>query len=321
MRFLIFILLLFCSMPQAFAAEPERVYVGAYMNDIQDIDLHADSYRLDFYVWFRWKDPAIDPSRSAEFMNAFSPSEHVRTYIYDKPQKMPDGSLYSVIRQQGQFSAKFPLHRYPFDHQDLIVAMEDTVRTEKEQVYIPDTKSPAPMALSSRISLPGYDIGKPELQIEAFPYPTNFGDISQPDSSAYARALFSVPVHRPPLGTGIKVFLPVLLVMACASLVFFVHPGYIEGRLGVAITALLTLVALQLTSASTLPEVDYLLMTDKVYLLSYMFIIATMMQVARESRRVHAQNFEEVRASDRRALKLLAVSMAAGLGLVFWVTF
>ena len=31
----------------------------------------------------------------------------IRDELYDKPQTMPDGSLYSIIRYQGQFSTKF----------------------------------------------------------------------------------------------------------------------------------------------------------------------------------------------------------------------
>ena len=46
----------------------------------------------------------------------------------------------------------------------------------------------------------------------------------------------------------IKTFVPIALIVVCAALVFFVRPHYVEGRMGLGITALLTLVALQLTS-------------------------------------------------------------------------
>lgn len=320
----LFAFLLFCFLVSpAFAADkdPDEVVVGAYVNDVQEIDLHTDSYRMDLYVWFRWKNPEIDPSHTSEFMNSFSPSEHVRTFIYDKPQKMPDGSLYNVIREQGQFSAKFPLQQYPFDRQELVVAMENTVHPVDELVYVPDIRTPIPLTLSKRIQLPGYTIARPEMRVENFPYPTNFGDISNPALLGYSRAVFAIPISRPVLSTCIKIFMPVLLVMLCTSLVFFVHPAYIEGRLGVVITALLTLVALQLTSSSALPDVEYLLMTDKVYLLSYIFIIATMLQVVRLSNRVQAQKFDEVKTADNDALALCGLVLVAGIACIFWTTF
>ena len=105
-------------------------------------------------------------------------------------------------------------------------------------------------------------------------------------------------------------------MLFCTGLIFLVHPVYIEGRLGVAITALLTLVALQLTSASSLPDVDYLLLTDKIYLLSYFFIIATLMQLVVQSGRVQAGEFNEVRSRDRVILLRLTAGTIAALVLV-----
>ncbi len=298
---------------QAAKDAPTPVTIGLYVADIQEVDLKTHSYRLDLYVWFRWKNPAIDPSKSAEFINMFDPADHVRTSLYEEPQKMPDGSFYAIIRDQGKFSAKFALHKYPFDRQNLPVIIEDNVHEAGALVYVPDQ---TPVTLNPQISLPGYNIGKPLLQISDFHYPTNFGDLRASSRPDYARAAFLVPVERPWLATGIKIFLPVLLILLCTALALNIHPAYIEGRLGVVITALLTLVALQFTAASGLPEVDYMMMTDRIYLLSYLFIIATLAQVVRHSRGVHAQNFSAILRQDRQVRNLLGALMLAGVVLV-----
>lgn len=326
MRYLLFLLVFFVlSLPvraeEKPASAPQQVFVGAHINDIQEVDLQSHSYRMDLYIWFRWRDAAIDPSKTAELMNAFDPADHVRTPLYDEPQKMPDGSLYMIFREQGKFSSKFPLQHYPFDRQYLSVAMEDTVHPADEMVYVPDDRAAAPASMNEGVRLPGFNIGAPELKVANFPYNTNFGDIGQPGTAAYSRAVFTVPIVRPWLATGIKAFLPVVLVLICTSLVFFVHPAYIEGRLGVAITALLTLVALQLTSASALPDVDYLLMSDKVYLLSYLFIIVTLMQVVRASRLVHAHKYDIVRRNDRVSLAAFTALLLVGVALICLTTF
>ena len=73
-------------------------------------------------------------------MNRYDPDDHVRTALYDEPKQMPDGSLYTIIRNQGRFSTKFPLEHYPFDTQSLSVEMEDTVSGVDKQVYVPDPK-------------------------------------------------------------------------------------------------------------------------------------------------------------------------------------
>jgi hypothetical protein len=46
---------------------------------------------------------------------------------------------------------------------------------------------------------------------------------------------------------------------------------------------LLTLVALQLTATSSLPEVEYVMMIDKIYMLAYLFIIVILARVAASS--------------------------------------
>lgn len=184
--------------PVAAEATPEapvKVVVGAYINDIQELDFKTNSYAIDLYVWFRWKASDLDPSKTMEFMNRYASDANIRDELYDKPQAMPDGSLYSIIRYQGQFSTKFQLEKYPFDTQSLLVVMEDTVAGADAQVYVPDPEDA--VTINPDITLPGFKIGKPEMRIVERPYPTNFGDISAPEATDYSRVILTIPVTRP----------------------------------------------------------------------------------------------------------------------------
>jgi hypothetical protein len=116
------------------------------------------SYNVDMYMWFKWKDPDIDPSRSFEFLNAFELWGHILTYESDEPERLSDGSYYQVLRNQGKFNAKLPLGRYPFDTQHLVVAVEDSQATKSGIVYVPDTR---PIALSEDLTLPGWSSSGP----------------------------------------------------------------------------------------------------------------------------------------------------------------
>ena len=118
---------------------PRQVIVGAYINDVQQLDFKTNNYAIDLYVWFRWKGDDTDPSKSMEFMNRYASDDNLREQLYQKPEPMPDGSLYSIIRYQGRFSTAFALESYPLDRQSLTVVMEDTVSGANEQVYVADT--------------------------------------------------------------------------------------------------------------------------------------------------------------------------------------
>jgi hypothetical protein len=295
---------------------PAKVAVGAYINDIQELDFKTNSYAVDLYVWFRWKPSDLDPSKTMEFMNRYDPNDHERDELYDKPKQMPDGSLYAIVRNQGRFSTKFQLGDYPFDTQFLTVVMEDTISSEDTQVYVPDPTGS--IGLDPEITLPGFKVGKPEMRIVSNTYPTNFGDLAEPQGDTYSRVVLSVPVTRPLMAMSVKTFVPIVLIVICAALVFFVRPHYVEGRIGLGITALLTLVALQLTSSASLPDVDYLMMLDKIYLLAYVFIIAALARVVLTSWRGADEAAEKsITRADRIWVSvLLAAYLAANAAVV-----
>ena len=43
-------------------AESAKVYVGAYLNDVQALDFKEHTYAMDVYIWFRWKDETLSPA-------------------------------------------------------------------------------------------------------------------------------------------------------------------------------------------------------------------------------------------------------------------
>lgn len=299
------------AMMEAIAAAPApdtpaQVIVGAYINDIQELDFKANNYVVDLYVWFRWKGGETDPSKTMEFMNRYASDDNVREALYETPKEMPDGGLYSIIRYQGRFATKFPLEQYPFDTQLLTVAMEDTVASTGAQVYVPDGEHP--VSLDPVITLPGFTVGTPTMRVVSNTYPTNFGDQSAPKAETYSRIVVTVPVSRPVVAMSLKTFVPIALIVVCAALVFFVRPRYVEGRIGLGITALLTLVALQLTSSASLPDVDYLMMLDKIYLLAYLFIIIALARVVATS---WGSGDVEAELSTSRADRIWAAALLA----------
>ncbi|NOT71552.1 MAG: hypothetical protein HOP09_09800 [Hyphomicrobium sp.] len=262
--------------PAAAPGEPAKVTIGLYINDIQDLDFKTNSYIVDLYVWLRWTGKDIDPVKTMEFMNVYDPQSQHKSVLLDAAKQMPDGSLYNIIRYHGRFSKKFQFEKYPFDTQKLEFIVEDTLSPVSAQTFAADTRA---ISINPMVTLPGYRLGQPSMDISDYKYPTDFGDLSSAEAESYSRVLISVPITRPMFTLAIKTFVPILLIVICATLVFFINPEFVEGRIGLAITALLTLVAIQFTAAATLPEADYFTMLDKLYMLSYAFIITSLMRV------------------------------------------
>lgn len=249
---------------------PDVVKVGAYINNIQNLDLKTHTYEFDFYVWFKWCNPELDPATSMEFMNPSELWGLMATPNYEEPEELPDGQLYQVVRVQAKFNTKMPLYSYPFDQQRIGPFFEDSVSDTTEMTYVLDASS---VGMNPAMVLPGYLLGTPVLELEAAPYPTDFGDTRTTERPSYSRAFLVVPLSRPLISQMTLLFAPVGSVMICAALMFMLSPVLIDSRVGVGTTAMLTVVALQMTYNQELPDVGYLMLMDKVYLASYVYVL------------------------------------------------
>jgi hypothetical protein len=292
----------------------DTVTVGAYINDIQNFNLNEHSYVVDLYLWFRWNNPKINPAESFEFMNSFDQWGHTTTPNYEAPIKLPSGEIYQVVRILGGFSHKFNLKHYPFDRQALTIEIEDRDAEAHHTQYIADTAQP--VALNPKIELPGFDLSAPNLSIKTQTHPSNFGDTrTQSNQAHYTRAIIEVPIGRPVFTYLVKLILPVLCVVFCAGLMLSFKPTYVDARVGIGITALLTLVALQITLNDELPEIDYLILMDKIYLLTYIYIVLGLTAVVLGTWRLdkNAEHLEQVMRSDRKWLVTLSLTYTACL--------
>ncbi|MBI3548740.1 MAG: hypothetical protein HY078_06870 [Elusimicrobia bacterium] len=291
------------------ASAPDRVTVGAFLNDIQNLDIKTHSYAADLYLWFRWKNPKINPAATAEFMNAYELWGHEARPAYEKPIKRGD-ELYQVVHYQGRFAAKLDLERYPFDKQKLFIEVEDAQQERQSIEYVLDADG---FTVNPNLRLPGFIIKNPTLTIRDNAYPTRFGDTALQTPSVFSRLRLEIPVERPALTYSVKLFLPVMCVVLCASLMLLFDPKWVDARVGIGITALLTIVALQITFNNDLPQVDYLVLMDKVYLTGYLFVIAGLAVVLKTTQVVDTGRGAAAARWEHRALGLLLAAFLAAL--------
>ena len=270
----------------------EEVRVGAYINDIQVVDLKTHSYEMDVYVWFRWKYKGFDPVVTVETVNPNELWGQMVLTAYEEPDELENGELYQVVRYQGRFSRKMPLYNYPYDRQVLTLMLEDARFEADGLVFVPDAGA---IAINPKLTLPGYSLGTPTLDVKVTDYPTSFGDPRLTSPARYSRIHIDVPITRPKLAYSAKLLLPVGCVILCAAMMFLLAPSYVDSRVDVGITSLLTIVALQMTFNQDVPDVGYLMLMDKIYICSYLFVIFGLLFVVRTTRMVDQGRADEAR--------------------------
>ncbi|MBJ7471070.1 MAG: hypothetical protein JHD16_07185, partial [Solirubrobacteraceae bacterium] len=230
--------------------KPRKVAVGFYAMTIQGLDQQDNSYYADFYFWLRWRGSG-DPSATVEFMNNVERWGLTQTPVYEEPKKLPSGEFTQQFHVQGKFFAPLDLSDYPLDDHELPIQIEDTSADDTSQVYVLDT---AQTGLDPAVRIPGWKIDGIRLATEEHRYRTTFGESVTPDKSNFARATFAIKIDRPTNFFLLKLFLPLVIVILVAVSTLLVNPAQADIRLAAPVTALLTLVFLQQSYSSTLPE-------------------------------------------------------------------
>lgn len=301
--------------PAAGPVGPDTVLAGVYVTNIQSVDRTTNSFNADFYVWLRWSNPDLDPTKGFEIMNVYESWALTQTPVYEKPKLQPDGSRVWLVRYQGSFNSPLSLSDYPFEKQTLKIVIEDADDSVKRIVYEPDVN---PVELDPHITLAGYNFAQPRITFDTNTYGSSFGDVgTTAEDRTFTRITVEMPVSAPAASGIVKIVLPIIIVLIASGLGLIIPATYVDSKVNVPITALLALVAMHFVIATSLPEVSYLLMVDVVYILSYATVTAMLAGAVRGAWVLKAKGETAAMTLERRFLAVTSaifiVSVAAVL--------
>lgn len=272
----------------------KTVYVGVYVNAIKSVDLKANAFALDFWVWFRWKvdgpttgpaatapvstpppPPAFDPLETFEIINGTVDAKE--SVLHDVIQT-PEGSFhYASARCAATVTKFFDIARFPLDSHTLALNIEDAEREELRLVYVADATN---TGLSPDVKVPGWEIRGMRTRISSNRYETNYGNISLPtgNESVYSRFGFEMDLTRPGSAYFFKLFWSLFLATVIALLAFLIDPIDLDPRFGLGVGAIFAAIASAYVISSTLPESNQYTLADKMNMLAVGVIFMTILQ-------------------------------------------
>jgi hypothetical protein len=242
------------------SSERHVVSVGVIVIGLSSVNERAGTWDADYYLYEEWS-PAANFAPQTEVVN-----EVERRSTQFEEIAMRDGVCVRSHRIHSTLRSPYNLHTFPFDHQQLAIELSDDEFTIAELVY----REPA-AALgfddAVRATLSGWRLDS-ELSFarESRLFRWERGE------PAYDYATFRFEVRRHLAFHLIKYFLPLLLIVALAFSVFWIDSDDLGAALTIGVTCLLAVIALQFAEASALPEVAYLTLADRVYVVCYVAI-------------------------------------------------
>ncbi len=282
-------------------AQPQQVRTGIYVMNLYGLNMDEHSFYADFYIWFKWKG-RIDPT-NIEFVNS------IEKWSMDKagfdgdstPVTLKDGSKYKIMRIEARFFHDFSMNGFPLDRHALDIQIENPDYPADSLVYLPDTAS---MGVRHTLDLGGWNQRDYRMESRVHDYGTDFGN-SQENARKYSNLTFLLTLVRPFSYFMLKMMLPLIIILLVSLGALLVHPTHTDTRSSLPIGGLLTTVFLQQSYSDALPDSGYMVLMDKIYLLSYALISLILLQVIRAGNQIMREHSDRQIMRDERRQAVL----------------
>eukprot|EP01084_Bolivina_argentea_P143496 251954_1 len=170
------------------------------------------------------------------------------------------------IKFTGNFTEEFEVENFPFDVQDLSIVIAPSSKPSCEFKFVPDMTHPDYIAIDktwcSATDWNIVNVGARTTDIDLVKARTDGAKIGI-DKDIYPYLVFRVQVQRKWKAVFFGIIIWMFLLGLLSFCVFGYAPSNLDGRLGFAITMVLTIVAFQFVIQSQLPKVSYLTLIDK----------------------------------------------------------
>jgi hypothetical protein len=292
----------------------EKVLTGIQLMNIYDLDINKHSFYADFYLWFKWKGD-INPTE-IEFINAIEKWGSTRRLFYEQAKILPDGYFYNGMRVEARFYHAFDLAKFPLDKHELNIHIENNLHPADSLLYQVDSNA---TFMREGFALSGWNILSVKSEEHKNIYRTNLGESDKSDV-AFSNFTFKLSIERPIRYFLLKLFLPLLITIFISLSALLISVERTDARISVVMGSLLTAVFLQQSYSSALPDVGYMVLMDKIYLLVYLMIMMIMLRVVWVGRRLaYDNNFQQLKVSELDFKIAIALLLGLLIGIIFLV--
>jgi hypothetical protein len=257
------------------------IEVGLLIDNVYAFEADKKTFDADGWIWLKWSQAlhrkmlqvGVSPDELFQFFNQVDDWDATLTPGSDAPIPMADGRLYQKFRFSGHFYVnELDFRLYPFQTLKLPLVVELTNEKLKgEGPALGVTLDKVHSGLGDYVDLGGYQTRGHEFKACLHEYKTSFGEpaaTSGPRRLPQAR--MEIAYQKAPTAMWLKVLLPLITVMVLALFAPDISASGWDVRLGIPPMAILTLMFLQQTYQTWMPELPYITFLDTVYNLCYL---------------------------------------------------
>lgn len=267
--------------PQPSGLTSSSIGVGLVVANVYNFDAGKKTFDADGWIWITWsadvekqlKKRSMAPRELFFFYNGVSDYDFSLVPDTTAPLRLENGRYYQKYIYSGHFYVNdLNFRLYPFQTIKLPIAFE-----LKPEVLLNDG-TPLSLVLDHEHSGTGSYVEVSGYVSKGFTF-TNYrhqyrNSHGEPgltnDIRSLLQARFEVSYERAPMATVIKLILPLLSVMVILLMSPLIPSTGWDVKLAIPPTVMLTLIFLQQSYQSNLPELPYITFLDCLYNMCYM---------------------------------------------------
>lgn len=272
---------------------PSVVKVGVWINAIEKVDVPSQTFTIDFYIWFKYKD--VEPN--IEFLRG-TPS---RIELITKEER--ENENYLEYRVKGTYISSLNFRNFPFDEHLLQVEIEDKQRGISKLIFEPDLQE---SGLDPELQVPGWEVKDFKCHVREHVYP----------DENFSTFIFGVTVFRSKISSLFKTIFPIIIITLISLLSFSISVKNFGQRVSICVTTLMSSVAYHLTALSGLPALGYLTLFDRIMLVIYSLFLYNLLVSVQAMRMVEAGRVEDAERFETKMQNFLPL-VVIGLFLLY----
>jgi len=246
---------------------PDTVKVGSYILSLHDINFHDKEYTMRFWLWFLYNNPNFDFTTQVEVPNAKS---------IEKPDVLVDtinGKTWVLMKMKSVMKQSWNVNDYPFDEQNIVVSIENTMYDKNWLVYEIDSTG---SDFAPTMNVDGWKIKNFKVTRGQNEYNTAFGDPRANTSKAeYDTFNIKMTLERNAMGLFMKIFLAMYIAFFIGCISFFIDIKEVESRFALPVGGLFAAVGNKYIIDSLLPETSDYTLVDTLHSITFLFIFFT----------------------------------------------
>jgi ABC-type branched-subunit amino acid transport system substrate-binding protein len=276
------------------------VYAGIEYYRVNQVSAKDLNFEAEFFLWFKWSgDVDID---GIQFLNEIPGRGHrVEMKRATVPAEWHGGQDIHWVsyRYKGTFLHAYDLRQFPFDRQELPLALAHRGRNANKLQLVADLDHIVDWPVREIYPQEWTYLGRRDASA-TFRYPTAFGDPTYLPGEAqtpYSVYRTSMQIRRILFPYLVTLFLPLAILICVSLLVLLIPKEQFNPRNGLVMSSLLGVLVYHMATARSLPQVGYLMKSDLYFVIAYALLAVLVLGL-------NAVNLLMARQQEKRAAML-----------------